>query len=263
MSRELDWQACVNVRDLGGLPGRGGTFTRFGAVIRSDTVAGLTDQGWRELQDYGVTTIVDLRSRDEVAADRPLRDGSDWLVDDVPDAGRPSRPVRTVNVPVLGTWTAELEAHFDHIAGAERDPNSATRAIYMSILDLFSANVAAAVSAIADAPPGGVLVHCQAGKDRTGTICALLLLLVGVAPGEIADDYAQSGPNIAPLHALWVDEAADETERERRRRIGLAPRQAMLDVIAEIEARWGGAEEYLTAAGLPERTVTAVRERLA
>jgi len=261
--RELDWQACVNVRDLGGLRASSGKLTRFGAVIRSDTVAGLTDRGWRELQDYGVTTIVDLRSRDEVVADRSLRDGSDWLVDDVADADRPSRPVRTVNVPVLGAWTTELEAHFDRVAGAEREPDNATRAVYLSILDLFSANVAAAVSAIADAPPGGVLVHCQAGKDRTGTICALLLLLVGVDPEAIADDYAQSGPNIAPLHALWVDEAPDETERERRRRIGLAPRPAMVDVIAEIEARWGGAEEYLTAAGLPEHTITAVRERLA
>jgi len=112
--RELDWQACVNVRDLGGLRARGGTLTRFGAVIRSDTVASLTDRGWRELQEYGVTTIVDLRSPDEVAADRPLRAGSDWLVDDMPDADPTSRPVPTVNVPVLGAWTSELEAHFEH-----------------------------------------------------------------------------------------------------------------------------------------------------
>ena len=263
MTRELAWEACVNVRDLGGLPTAGGAVTRSGSIVRSDTVRGLTLDGWAALSAYGIATIVDLRSPDEVAADRSLRDGSDWLVDGVPAESPAERHVRTVGAPLLGAWTRELEAFFDRVAAAEADPVGSTRAVYLAILGLFSANVAAALTAIADAPEGGVLVHCQAGKDRTGTICALVLMLAEVEAESIADDYALSGPNIAPLHDVWVNEAPDEAERDRRRRIGLAPRQAMLDVIGELEARWGGVEGYLRAAGVSTATLSRLRRRIA
>jgi protein-tyrosine phosphatase len=262
VSRALAWDACVNARDLGGLRRDSRTTTRWGAVVRSDTVSSLTADGWASLQEYGVTSIVDLRSPDEVAADRPLRDSSDWLVEDDTAAVPAQRPVEVRHVPLLGTWTPELEEHIERVAGAERTPAGSTRAVYAEILSLFAENVAAAIAAIANAPDGGVLVHCQAGKDRTGVVCALLLLLADIDVGEIADDYALSGPNIAPVHQLWVDEAADAAERARRARIGLAPRQGMVDLIAEIDDRWGGAEAYLRSAGLASSALDAVRDRL-
>ena len=60
MTRErvLVWDGCVNVRDLGGLPLEGGGDTRFGAVVRADSLAGLTSRGWQALQDYGVRSLV-------------------------------------------------------------------------------------------------------------------------------------------------------------------------------------------------------------
>ncbi len=262
MTRELVWDECVNVRDLGGLPAAGGT-TRHGAIVRSDTVRGLTSAGWEALVAHGVTTIVDLRSEDEVAADRQLDEGADWLVDPPAEERRSStRPVATRHVPLLGAWDDELEQRFDRIAKAQPQPTASTRAVYLAILDLFAANVAAAVETIAAAPEGGVLIHCQAGKDRTGIVVALALMLVGVDVEAIADDYALSGPNIASLHDVWVREAPDVAERDRRRRIGLAPRGAMIDLVAEIDARWGGAEGYLTAAGVPDAALEALRRRL-
>jgi protein-tyrosine phosphatase len=259
----LDWDGCVNVRDLGGLGTATGT-TRYGAVVRSDTVAGLTAEGWRALVDHGVTSIVDLRSPDEVAAARRLDEGSDWLVDAHVGTRRPPSPraVATTGIPLLGEWTAEHERHFDRVAAAEPDPVGSTRAVYLAILDLFAANVAAALVALGRSPAGGALVHCQAGKDRTGLVVALALLLAEVDDEAIADDYALSGPSIAPLHGVWVSEAPDERERERRRRIGLAPRDAMIDVIGEIDRRWGGAERYLVGAGARPDELAAVRERL-
>ena len=84
-------------------------------------------------------------------------------------------------------------------------------------------NFARAIEVIADAPPGGVVVHCYAGKDRTGLTCGMLLRLVGVGMDDIAADYGVSGENIRPLIAPWADAAPDERERALRLRIGSSP----------------------------------------
>jgi protein-tyrosine phosphatase len=260
VSRELAWEACVNVRDLGGLPTPTGP-TRTNSIVRSDTVRGLSETGWGALAAHGVTSIVDLRDRREVAADRRLDEGSNWIFE--ADVGAPPiRPVPTHNVALLGAWNEEVGAYFDEVANAEPDGVAATRAVYLAMLDRFSMNVAAVADAVGAAPDGAVLVHCHAGKDRTGLVAALLLLVAGVDVDEVADDYALSGPNIARSHDVWVDEAPDEQEQERRRRIGLAPRQAMVDVIAEIEARWDGAEAYLALAGTRPDAIDKIRGRL-
>src|SRR5207237_3157705 len=60
-SRELAWEGCLNVRDLGGLPTEDGGQMRYGQVVRADSVRQLTDAGWKAVADYGVRTVVDLR----------------------------------------------------------------------------------------------------------------------------------------------------------------------------------------------------------
>ena len=65
--RVLVWDGCVNVRDLGGLPLEGGGETNFGVLVRADSIGTLTEAGWAALQDYGVTTAVDLRGEHELA----------------------------------------------------------------------------------------------------------------------------------------------------------------------------------------------------
>jgi hypothetical protein len=72
-ARVLRWDGCVNVRDLGGLPLRDGGETAFRVVVRADSLPGLTDAGRSALVDYGVTTIVDLRSDRERGEDGTAR----------------------------------------------------------------------------------------------------------------------------------------------------------------------------------------------
>ncbi|MEX0673173.1 MAG: tyrosine-protein phosphatase, partial [Gaiellaceae bacterium] len=72
-TRELVWDGCVNVRDLGGLPTGDGRTTLFERVVRADSVRQLTEAGWQALAEYGVRRIVDLRWHDELAQD-PRRD---------------------------------------------------------------------------------------------------------------------------------------------------------------------------------------------
>jgi protein-tyrosine phosphatase len=262
LTRGLAWDACRNARDLGGLPGAlGETQTR--RIVRSDTVGALTRDGWAALESYGVRTILDLRFATEVAADRQLADGAEWKVDDVPR--RPAtadRPVVTVHVPLLGEWDAVVDRQFEEVAAAERDEAAAVRAVYLHILDRFGANVATTVREVARADAGAVLVHCHAGKDRTGIVVALLLRLAGVDAATIADDYAVSAVNLEPVLNPWIEGGKDDAARERRRRLGLSPRQTMLDVLEAIDERWGGVETYLRRMGASDADLDAARARL-
>jgi protein tyrosine/serine phosphatase len=263
--RRLDWPDLRNARDLGGLA-TGGGVTRTGALVRSDTLRQLTPDGWSALKGFGIRTILDLRFRVEVAANEPLDAGPGGLSRELGSGaadGAASRAgVQTVYVSILGDPDKALGEHLDGISRAQPDEAGSTRAVYLEMLELFRPRFVRAVAAIAEAEDGGMLVHCHAGKDRTGLVVALLLGAVGVTPDAIAADYALSGPNLAASLAAWIDDADDADEREHRRRVGLSPERAMIDVLEALDGRYGGAVGYLSGGGLPERDLDRVRERL-
>lgn len=242
--RHLAWDGCANVRDLGGHPTEGGGRTAFGAVVRADSVRRLTTAGWQQLVDYGIERIVDLRFRDELEADPAAE-----------------IPVEVVHVPVLPDPASADWPEIDAIGAAAPDDVAATRAVYLEFLDRYPAGFAQAISAVSAAPTGGVLVHCLAGKDRTGLVSALLLRVAGVSAADVAADYALSEGNLAPLWQPWFDAAADELDRRRRLRMAATPAEAMESVLEELGQR-GGEEEYLRNAGVTDDELHAVRTRL-
>jgi len=264
--RRLDWPDLRNARDLGGLPLAGGGAIRPGAVARSDTPQQLTPSGWRALEAYGIRTILDLRFQAEVDANEPLDAGPGGLSRELAAGGTDGAAiradVRTVFVSILGEPDRTLGERFDGISKAQPDEAGSTRAVYLEMLELFRPRFVRAVKAIADAEEGGVLVHCHAGKDRTGLVVALLLGVVGVSADAIAADYALSGPNLAASLSAWIDEVDDSEEREHRRRVGLSPERAMVDVLESLDQRYGGAAGYLGGGGMPEHDIDRLRERL-
>jgi protein-tyrosine phosphatase len=245
VERALAWDGCFNVRDLGGHRTPDGP-TRFGAVVRADSVRQLSAAGWRSLVDYGITRVLDLRFHEELEADAPA-----------------DLPVDVVHVSLLGEGRAEHWQEIDKIARAAGDPPASTRAVYLELLERFRSQFAAAIAAVADAPEGGVLVHCQAGKDRTGLITALLLRLAGVGIDEVGADYALSERNLSAPTSEWIAEAPDEEERRRRVRMSATPAQAMIEVLEELERRYGSVHGYLRTGGaddrMPERAAARLR----
>jgi protein-tyrosine phosphatase len=229
--RHLAWEGCVNVRDLGGHPTAEG-WTRWGAIVRADSVRKLTDTGWRDLVGHGVSTIVDLRMHEELEADPPAE-----------------LPVGVVHGNLFGGAPPDYNELLDELSDAAPSEAEATKAVYLDFLERFAPNVAAAFRAIADAPEGAVLVHCQGGKDRTGLVVAMLLSLAGVPRDEVVADYAISERNLAERTAEWIAEAESDEDRERRRQIGLCPPDAMRGVLEELDRRHGGVREYLLTAG--------------
>jgi protein-tyrosine phosphatase len=240
VTRTLAWDGCVNVRDLGGLPLEDGGETAYRVVVRADDVAGLAPAGWRALADYGVARVVDLRWRDELAADPPR--GLD---------------VETVHVGLFGDDRSEpFGAKYDPYVDATDEPADWYRWSYREALQDFRPRFAAALSAVATAP-GTVVVHCSGGKDRTGLVSALALRLAGVPADAVVDDWALSEASWAESTPGWVAEAPDDIERARRRIYSVAPPAAMSDVVADLDAR-----AYLEDAGVPGAQLDALRARL-
>ncbi|HUK96823.1 MAG TPA: tyrosine-protein phosphatase [Gaiellaceae bacterium] len=241
----LDWEGCVNVRDLGGLPTADGRTTAHGSVIRSDNLGDLTKRGWRSLAEHGVVRIVDLRWPAEREGESP-----------------PPVEVEIVSIPLLGEsldddYLVELNASLD----ASPDVADHYAWSYVDFLERFRDRFGLALGAVAEVE-GTVVVHCAGGKDRTGLISALLLRLAGVDRTVVAADYAVSEENLAPNGPAWIDGVDDELERERRRKLMLTPAEAMLQTLDELERRYGAVDEYLRRAGLDDAQIGRLRGRL-
>jgi protein-tyrosine phosphatase len=243
-TRDLDWDGCLNVRDLGGHRTEDDGETRYGAVIRADSIRQLSDEGWAAAVDYGVRSVIDLRMDIELEADPPAE-----------------LPVDVLHMPFFQDDPAAF-AEVEAVAERAPDYATATRDVYLVFLERFRENVGAAVAAVARAPEGGVVVHCMGGKDRTGLVTALLLRLAGVDKEQIAADYAASEERLRPRHDVWIAEAGTEAERERLRRITATPAESMLSVLDELERRYGSVEGYLRAAGLGDDELELARKRL-
>jgi protein-tyrosine phosphatase len=241
--RRLAWDGCINVRDLGGHPTEDGGETRFGRIVRADSVRQLSNDGWRALVEYGTVRIVDLRWHEELEADPPRE-----------------LPLEVVHVPVFGSRadTDEINAA---IAGLER-PIESRRERYLESLRRFRTSFAGAVEAVADVRDGVVIVHCAGGVDRTGLVSALLLRLAGVSREEIAADYALSGENWAPFIDDWIRAAETEQERDLRRLLSVVPAEAMLETLELLETRHGSVRGYLRDAGVSEDALERIRSRL-
>ncbi|MCP2252996.1 Protein tyrosine/serine phosphatase [Prauserella aidingensis] len=232
MERDLGWDGSYNARDLGGLPTADGRAVRWGAVVRSEEPRLFTESGWRSLREHGVRTIVDLRNDDERGGTR-AGDGIDVV-------HAPLDPVGD------DFWThyAETGLH-------------ATPLYYRDLLDRRPDLVVTAVRAVAGARPGGVLVHCASGRDRTGLLVLVLLSLAGVPGTAIADDYELSRERLRPL---WTRLGRPDDEPkilDLHSRHGTTPRKAFLDVYASLDA-----EALLRDGGVDDAEITAVRHRL-
>ncbi|MGQ0480213.1 MAG: tyrosine-protein phosphatase [Pseudonocardia sp.] len=168
-----------NVRDLGGLPLRGGGHTRFGQVLRSARLHEMTDSDVEWLTGtFGVRTVIDLRSPKEVERDGPTP---------LERAG-----VRTEHLTVLPVGRRPIPRE-------DEDPKLFT---YRGYLAHRPENVLAAVRLLIDPPSdpaGATLVHCAAGKDRTGVFCALVCDAVGVTREAVVQDYVLSNDQLAAV----------------------------------------------------------------
>lgn len=232
-------EGLANLRDLGGLPTESGELTRERRLLRSDSPHDLTETGLRALLDLGVSTVVDLRTvSEQEKLPSPLLGVAD---------------VRQHHAPIFN----DDDDFPKHLATASE--------VYGWWLRERGNGIATALTAIADADLAPILVHCHAGKDRTGVIVALVLRLAGVTVDAIADDYALSGVQLADMLARdRVSAVAAGMDEVRVQRLFTVHRGEMVRTLADIDGGSGGVAALLRRIGLdPQRINRLARLMLA
>lgn len=215
-----------NFRDTGGYTAATGT-TRWGRLFRSDALHRIDDTGAAALAELGITDVVDLRG----------------------SAERESAPNR-----LDGLTVHHLPVFDDADPSSQLTADVSLETVYDHIIDHRGEAIARAVAVIADAADGGVLIHCTAGKDRTGLVIALALLAVGVDRTEVIADYAATEEHLAGEWAETMIAAVTsrgvELSADTLALITASPAALLEKLLDRIEAEYGSAAGYLSAHGI-------------
>ncbi|MHA6795022.1 tyrosine-protein phosphatase [Pseudonocardia bannensis] len=228
--------APANLRDVRGLRTDDGRIVRRGVLYRSDAPQP-HDAVPADVPVWPPATVIDLRSALEIGgAVHPLdADGT------------------AVHHIGLGAGLVP-----EVVAAVPREQRDLTWA-YRQLMGDATAEIAGIVRLIATAP-GPALVHCAAGKDRTGLVIAVLLRTVGVRRAEVRADYLRTNDNLdrlwARLEAAGAPMPADEDAL-------LGVEAAALDsVLDDLEGHPGGLTGWLVRHGTDPDDLRRLGERL-
>lgn len=250
---ELD--GAVNVRDLGGLPTEDGGKTVDARLLRGDNLQELSPSDMAVLVgEIGLTTVVDLRSSAELASEGPAP------LDGVAGVRHAHHPV----LPELGLATDAVSdavlARDDH--DRSRYPSDPVCGHYLGYLEDRPDQVVAALRSIAHSG-GAALVHCAAGKDRTGVVVALALSAAGVLPQAVIADYAATGERIGPLLDRLRRSQTYSGDVSSKPAKSQAPRpETMAAFLEHMDSRYSGVARWLVGHGFGRDDLRLLRARL-
>lgn len=231
--RQIVLDGPLNTRDLGGLPVTSGGATRFGVILRSDAPTMLSERDALLLTSIGVGTVIDLRTETE-----RLRFG-------VVDLGEAQ--VDIAHVPLFDEQPDQAAWH------QEADLGRLNR----DLLDDAGARIVE-VLRIATRAAGTTMVHCTAGKDRTGVVAAAALLLAGVRRSSIVADYSATEASLPAMRSRFADWEGTQPVAPSLFR---APAEVMEATIDHLDERYGGALAWARAWGWTDADQHALHAR--
>jgi protein-tyrosine phosphatase len=251
----IDLDGAVNVRDLGGLPANGHRIAP-GRLLRADNLQDLTPADVHTLVNaIGLTTVVDLRSPQEVRLEGP---GPLTRVSSVRHAYHSVIPERGTNTDAV----ADAVALSRRAASLERYPEDARTGSYIGYLEDRPDQVVAALREIA-ASPGAALVNCAAGKDRTGVIVAMALTVAGVDRDAVIADYAATGERTEAILARLRSSPTYEADLLGHVDEDHTPRpETMAAFLDAVQQRYGGVLAWLAAHGFTQAEADQLRAQL-
>ena len=251
----IDLAGAVNVRDVGGLPTVDGRTTRPGVLLRADNLQGLTPADVRTLtDDLHVRTVLDLRTTGELhrEGDGPLRATSvaHHHVSLIPEL--PGVPEEV-----------EVEQAVPHRLDRAGETRTDMTGYYVGYLQDAPDGIAAALRLLADPSTGTALVHCAAGKDRTGVVVALALSLAGVRRDAVVADYARSAERIDAVLARLKSSATYGPSLAETTADDVRPVPGSMErFLDHVDREYGGPHGLAMSVGVDEETVARLAARL-
>jgi protein tyrosine/serine phosphatase len=268
----IELEGVVNIRDVGGLPVTGSRRIRPGVLIRSANLSFITEADVARLvNELRVRRVLDLRTDVEVRNSEPgLLYGRDGVT------------FHHLSLYPDGKSEAEAEraAQAEAEAAAEPDPATASPdpvapwageqypegrnpqvVSYLRYLERRPDSIVAALRAIAE-PDGATVVHCAAGKDRTGMVIALALSVAGVPPEVIAADYAESQSQMIAIIEQLASNQLYELNPDELDKIPPASAETMLGVLEAIDTDHGGVLAWLAEHGWTGQDTERLRATL-
>jgi len=239
--RAVNWltlDGAVNVRDLGGLPLQGGGNTRTGVLVRADNLQALSARDIAALEGLPLKLVVDLRTTVEIELEGPG-----------PLVGRVEHRNRSLH-PEEGERT---DVYVD-----DRDEARLVR-MYMRYLRDRPDSIVAALRDVAHGD-GAAIVHCAAGKDRTGMVVALALSAIGVERDAIVADYAATGERLLAILERLKSSSTYADDLEGVDDDVHVPRpETMHRVLSLVDARHGSPSDWLRSHGFADFDALRVR----
>jgi protein-tyrosine phosphatase len=233
--RRIQVAGLGNLRDVGGYPAGEGRTTRWRRLLRSDAPHVTDAAGRAVLAGYELRTVLDLRTGAEAVLAPVALDGI---------------AARRLRISLLGPDLHRVPRQLD--------------AIYRYLIEERGDTIAAAVSALAGAGRIPALVHCSAGKDRTGVVIGLVLAVLGVPDEVIAIDYALSAHRLSPAatSAIAQLQASSGLGGAFTPELASSPPQLLLDVLAWARAAGGTVDGYLVSHGVSRAELDELHEQL-
>jgi|HubBroStandDraft_1064217.scaffolds.fasta_scaffold05905_6 protein-tyrosine phosphatase len=237
-ARRIGVQGTLNFRDTGGYPVAGGGRTAWRTLYRSDALHRVGEAGSGTIAGLHLRTVLDLRTLEELMiAQSPLSDFAD-------------RGTRTFHLSLVGDDFSQLPPELD--------------GVYAFMVDRRGPVIGAAIKHLA--APGALpgLVHCTAGKDRTGIVIAFTLAALGVPDEFIAADYALSSmylvsEQIAVIGQISADSGLGEQLTEA---LMASPPGLILRALGRAREQAGSVAGYLARHGVTEDDLTALAAAL-
>ena len=241
LDRHYPFEGCFNFRDIGGYRNQEGKTIKKGLYFRTGRQDRMTKRDLEQLSDLQISTQIDLRKPDEVL-----------------DQGRgplESMGANYINIAVIP------EGGSDQLSKLVGDTGISGKR-YLGYLEFGPTSWLRLFGILADQDNLPVVLHCTAGKDRTGVSTAFLLSVLGVNRDVIEADYLLTNLD-TERQADFIESTVgypDGYDRESMISAAGVPKDAMKDFLDGVESKWGSSVEYLKKIGVTEEQMEMVRK---
>jgi protein tyrosine/serine phosphatase len=239
--RHHPFEGCFNFRDIGGYPAAEGRTVRWGQYFRAGRQDRMTEQDLDKVRELGISTQIDLRKPDEVR-------------------GQGRGPLEAMgaayhNIAVIPEGGTDQLSRLVGDTGISGDR-------YLAYLEFGPESWVRMFEIFARAGSQPIVLHCTAGKDRTGVSTAFLLSVLGVDRAVIEADYILTNQDVA-RQAEYIEKTTgfpEGMDRNSMMRAAGVPEDAISDFLDGLQDRWGGPLGYLRSIGISDAVMEAVRE---